>query len=93
MMALVLVLLMKRLLLALLLIGCLCSLGACMFMGSDDREFYGKGWLNPKELDRAPAVPMAIRPAANDAPVGGVVPSATDSGEWSTPPPFSSDGR
>ena len=78
---------MKRALFILLLIGCSLSLGACMFMGADDKEFFGKGWVNPKELDTAPPPKMPMRPAADGtpAPTG---PSARSDGDWSTPAPF-----
>ena len=85
---------MKRALLTLLLIGCLLSLGACMFMGPDDKEFFGKGWVNPKELDGTPSPHMPVRPSADQelAPIGEEAPApvrhpSSSSDDWSTPSP------
>lgn len=30
---------------------CALAFSGCALLASDDRDFYGKGWLNPKELD------------------------------------------
>ena len=42
---------MKRFLLLLSLVIVIQTFGGCAFMGPDDREFFGKGWISPKELD------------------------------------------
>lgn len=78
---------MKRVLLILLMIGGLFSVAACMWMGPDDKEFFGKGWVNPKELDSTPRPHMPVHPVVDStpAPVG---PSARSDGEWGTPAPF-----
>lgn len=36
-----------------LALAVLCSLtfSGCAMLSNDDRDFYGKGWINPKELD------------------------------------------
>ena len=91
---------MKRALCLCLLAVGLFTLNACMFMGSEDREFYGKGWVNPKELDKQPSVPMPMHPetTGSNGPASGggtdvVVTERTagtaslDDGEWSTPKP------
>ena len=85
---------MKRALLILLLIGCSLSLGACMFMGADDKEFFGKGWVNPKELDTAPSPRVPVHPTAEGtpAPVGpsarNDAPAPSSDTDWSTPAPL-----
>ena len=82
---------MKRVLLTVILLGSLLSLGACMFMGEEDREFYGKGWISPKELDRTPTPHMPVRPAADDAANANTLPTeraTSNSSDWSTPAPF-----
>lgn len=39
------------------------ALSGCALLSADDRDFYGKGWVNPKELDdpapKTPAHPKA----------------------------------
>ena len=50
------------------MIVCLLSFGACVFMGADDKEFFGKGWVNPKELDSTPAPRVPMRPSADGTP-------------------------
>ena len=39
---------MKTVLLSLLLVT---SAGGCAFMSPEDRDFYGKGWIKPTDLD------------------------------------------
>ena len=65
-----------------------------MWMGPEDKEFFGKGWVNPKELDRGPAPKMPVRAGADDGSAA-LVPASTGSataapnnGEWSTPAPY-----
>ena len=76
---------MKRALTTCLLIGCLFSLGACMWMGADDKEFFGKGWVKPTELDGNP--PRPVHPVDDPLP-GAPEPAARSNPEWSTPEPF-----
>lgn len=33
-----------------------------MLMNAEDRDFYGKGWINPKELDDAPPLKLPAHP-------------------------------
>jgi hypothetical protein len=47
-------------LLALLLALPLCMLGGCM-MTPEDKAFYGRGWINPDELDQEPAPPREFQ--------------------------------
>ena len=89
---------MKRFFLTVVLLGCLASLGACMWMGPEDKEFFGKGWVNPKELDRAPAPKMPVRPGAGDASAvlapasapsdAAGTATAPNNEDWATPPPY-----
>ncbi len=72
----------------LLTLVCLLALGACM--SPDDRDFFAKGWINPKDQDAPVTQPVPMRPSPRDAQPGGVVPSARSDDGWtrSTPPPF-----
>lgn len=46
---------MKRTMLRLMLaIFGVLAFNGCALMSTEDRDFYGKGWLNPKELDDQP---------------------------------------
>ncbi len=66
-------------------------LNGCAFMSDEDRDFYGKGWVNPKELDQQPhhAIPDPEAPRdATSAPATttcGTHPSS-ESDEWTAPP-------
>ena len=42
---------MKKHLLVLVAILAGLSLTGCVFMNDEDKEFYGKGWVHPSELD------------------------------------------
>ena len=85
---------MKRILLSLLMVVCLLSFSACIFMGSEDKEFFGKGWVNPRELDTPQAPKLPPRPVADGTPepVGPSVrdeaPATHNDVDWSTPAPF-----
>ena len=75
-------------LLATVIIG----LGGCAFMSDEDRDFYGKGWVNPKELDQQPmhhAIPNPEAPIDDSAPTAtattGTHPNTGDD-EWTAPP-------
>lgn len=49
---------MKTTLLLLLTVLYALTLGGCALMSQEDRDFYGKGWVNPRELDdTAPKMP------------------------------------
>ena len=78
---------MKQAITTCLLIGCLFSLGACMWMGPDDKEFFGKGWVKPTELDGTPPRQVPVG-AADDQLPGVPGPSAVSTGDWSTPARF-----
>ena len=72
------------------------GLGGCAFMSDEDRDFYGKGWVNPRDLDRQPMhhpIPNPEAPAdASQAPTAtaATTPSGThpssESDEWTAPP-------
>lgn len=42
---------MKTVLLLLLLTAAALTGGGCILMSPEDRDFYGKGWIKPSELD------------------------------------------
>ena len=48
---------MKTTLRLLLLAAGAWTLSSCALMSDEDRDFYGKGWINPRELDNAPRMP------------------------------------
>lgn len=52
---------MKRAFLLLLVAGLAVGLGGCE-MSPDDREFYGKGWLHPSDLDGERPTKMPAHP-------------------------------
>jgi hypothetical protein len=62
----------------------------CAFMSDEDRDFYGKGWINPKELDQQPmhhAIPNPEAPDDSAAPAATAgTHSNSDSDEWTAPP-------
>jgi hypothetical protein len=62
----------------------------CMFMSDEDRDFYGKGWVNPRELDQTPhhVIPNPEAPQdAAQAPVATTVNHPNpDSDEWTAVP-------
>jgi len=43
---------MKRLLLLALFGALLSTFNGCALMSDEDKDFYGRGWVNPKELDQ-----------------------------------------
>ena len=43
---------MKRFLLPCCLVALLATLNGCAFMSDEDRDFYGRGWVKPSELDQ-----------------------------------------
>lgn len=72
---------MKRLLLAALLAATLSTLAGCAFMSDEDKDFYGKGWVKPTELDNP-------YPTHSGAPVGKApAPTATSGATSSTGDP------
>lgn len=45
------------------------AVGGCAWT-QDERDFYGRGWMNPRDLDR-PSPPRGPRPAAGERPAEG----------------------
>ena len=78
---------MKTLLLCSLSVAALLASG-CVFMAPEDRDFYGKGWVKPSDLDTPiphHAVADPSRPQTASAPVQP--PAAQPDTEWLTPVP------
>jgi hypothetical protein len=76
---------MRLLVRLILLTAGMVSLASCAFMSDEDRDFYGKGWVNPRELDQ----PMQHHAIPNpEAPADASAPATThsDSDEWTAPP-------
>ena len=78
---------MKKVLLFLVLAAALATSG-CLIMNDEDRDFYGKGWIKPSELDNTtprriadPSHPEQMQQA--DAPARTA--SATPEPEWLIP--------
>jgi hypothetical protein len=71
------------------------GLSGCVFMSDEDRDFYGKGWVNPKELDQQPhhtvpnpdALPLDPDESSTAASSSSGHPSAS-SDEWTSVPPL-----
>lgn len=60
----------------------LLTAGGCAW-SQDERDFYGRGWLNPRDLDR-PA------PYKGTRPIGEGTTEGTPTNPWTTPPPSDS---
>lgn len=82
---------MKTVLLSLLLVVCA---GGCAFMSPEDRDFYGKGWVKPTDLD----TPMEHTKVADPSrPQSATYPTTSNAGahaattpndpEWLVPEP------
>ena len=82
---------MKTIFLSLLLIVVGLVGGGCAFMDPEDRDFYGKGWVKPTELDREPmhhTIPDPSRPQeTTTATTTRTAPAAEPDPEWLTPVP------
>ena len=63
------------------------SLTGCAFMNDEDRDFYGKGWVHPTELDEVtPRHDPTAAMAAADRPASASGAQAqTSSPEWIVP--------
>ncbi len=59
-------------------------------MSDEDRDFYGKGWVNPRELDQQPMHHPIPNPEAPDsaplAPTSTTTTPASSDQEWQAPP-------
>ena len=62
----------------------------CAFMSDEDKDFYGKGWVNPKELDQQPMHHPLPNPESPDdlatAPATTGTRPSSDRDEWTAPP-------
>ena len=77
---------MKRACLFLWLVPVVAVLCGCTEMSPEDREFYGKGWIHPGELDRERPTQMPNHPETTGSL--GTVPAENLSGHtenWGTP--------
>lgn len=59
------------------LLLCLGLLTSCM--SPDDHDFFLKGWINPRDLDKAPTGTPALRPLPSDTQPGASAPVVTSS--------------
>ena len=51
------------------------GLNGCAFMDQEDRDFYGKGWIKPNELDQD----MKTRPVSDPSrPVSATYPTTSN---------------
>ncbi len=65
-------------------------LGGCAFMNEEDRDFYGKGWIRPTDLDKpdshhyyaepggVPQAAPATRPVSRDPDPEWITPETSD---------------
>lgn len=69
---------MKRL----LLLAVVLTLGGCAFMSDEDKDFYGRGWVKPSELDN----PYPNHAGTPGARTPAVAPSQGSDPAWDVPP-------
>ena len=81
----------RRPLLLLCLVMVLATLGGCAFMSDEDRDFYGRGWVKPTDLDQpyphhsTPSVANTSTPVdSSSAPLSTTSDPAHDSA-WDVP--------
>ena len=79
---------MKTVLLGLALAATFFAAGGCAFMSDEDRDFYGKGWIRPSDLDKTtprriadPSHPETLPQADEPARTA----SATPEPQWLIP--------
>lgn len=70
---------MKRAFLFLLMVPLLAILCGCSEMSPDDREFYGRGWIHPGELDKERPTQMPAHPETTGSLGGAPGPAAAGS--------------
>lgn len=84
---------MKTALLIVLLASVTLVGGGCAFMDPEDRDFYGKGWVKPTELDREPVHHKILDPShpetttTTSTTAARTAPTATPEPEWIVPIP------
>ena len=82
---------MKKVVLSLVLAATVFASGGCAFMSDEDRDFYGKGWIKPSDLDKPTphhAIPDPSHPEQvqqTEAPAQTA--SATPEPQWLIPEP------
>ena len=78
---------MKTYLLILVAILASLSFTGCVFMNDEDKEFYGKGWIHPSELDDVTPKHDPAAAAVNDPRVTATssAPTQQPAPEWIVP--------
>ena len=77
---------MKRALMFLLLVCPMAIFCGCSEMSPDDREFYGRGWIHPTDLDQVRPTKMPAHPETTGSLGTGPVAGNSESGEeWAAP--------
>ncbi len=79
---------MKTVFLSLLIAATVLTGSGCIFMSDEDRDFYGKGWVRPADLDRpAPrhTIPDPSRPQQTAAVAPAQTSSADADPQWLVP--------
>ena len=63
------------------------TLGGCVFMNEEDKDFYGKGWVHPSELDDVAPKRPAVKPVDSDyqPATSTAASSAPSAPEWIVP--------
>lgn len=70
---------MKRAFLLLLIVPSLLVVCGCTEMSPEDREFYGRGWIHPGDLDKERPTRMPNHPETTGSL--GAAPTASTAGE------------
>ncbi len=69
-----------------LLAGLVLCCGGCAFMSDEDRDFYGKGWIHPSELDKPMEHHSTADPAeVADSNAAGAAAAPQPTPEWLVP--------
>ncbi len=77
---------MKRVLLCLLVLPVLGAVCGCSEMSPDDREFYGRGWVHPSDLDKERETRMPAHPETTGSLGSAPAQGSTERGaEWGAP--------
>ncbi len=75
---------MKRALVLLLLVSSMAVVSGCTEMSPEDREFYGRGWIHPGDLDQVRPTKMPAHPETTGS-LGPVSGSSENGEEWAAP--------
>ena len=79
---------MKRLLFLAALTAVLSTLGGCAFMSDEDKDFYGRGWVKPTELDQQYPHHAGTPPGSAYDPASSTTSTTSDpahDGAWDVP--------